>query len=76
MMLILITLICYLTITCTVVTEVLSSGRTGPVAGACEVFLDVDASHEAGLFSPDGEISEYSLNNAQILPSSSEVLEC
>ena len=59
----------------TVVTEVLSSGRAGPVPGACEVFLDVDASLEAGLFSPDGEISECSLNDAQILPSSSEVLE-
>ena len=55
----------------TVVTEVLSSGRAGPVPGACEVFLDVDASLEAGLFSPDGEISECSLNDAQILPSSS-----
>ena len=30
---------------------------------------------EAGLFSPDSEISECSLNDAQILPSSSEVLE-
>ena len=59
----------------TVVTEVLSSGRAGPVPGACEVFLDVDASLEAGLFSPDGEISECSLNDAQILPSSSEALE-
>ena len=59
----------------TVVTEVLSSGRAGPVPGACEVFLDVDASLEAGLFSSDGEISECSLNDAQILPSSSEVLE-
>ena len=59
----------------TVVTEVLSSGRAGPVPGACEVFLDVDASLEAGLFSPDGEISECSLNDAQILNSSSEVLE-
>ena len=59
----------------TVVTEVLSSGRAGPVPGACEVFLDVDASLEAGLFSPDGEISQCSLNDAQILPSSSEVLE-
>ena len=43
--------------------------------GACEVFFDVDASLEAGLFSPDGEISECSLNDAQILPSSLEVLE-
>ena len=59
----------------TVVTEVLSSGRASLVQGACEVFLDVDASHEARLFSPDGEISECSLNDAQILPSSSEVLE-
>ena len=59
----------------TVVTEVLSSGRAGLLPGACEVFLDVDASHEARLFSPDGEISECSLNDAQILPSSSEVLE-
>ena len=59
----------------TVVTEVLSSGRAGPVLGACEVFLDVDASLEAGLFSPDGEISQCSLNDAQILPSSSEALE-
>ena len=30
---------------------------------------------EAGLFSPDDEISQCSLNDAQILPSSSEVLE-
>ena len=37
----------------TVVTEVLSSGRAGPVPGACEVFLNVDASLEAGLFSPE-----------------------
>ena len=59
----------------TVVTEVLSSGRAGPVPGVCEVFLDVDASLEAGLFSPDGKISECSLNDAQILPSSSEVLD-
>ena len=59
----------------TVVTEVLSSGRAGPVPGACEVFLDVDASLEAGLFSPDGEISQCILNDAQILPSSSEALE-
>ena len=40
-----------------------------------EVFLDVDASLEAGLFSPDGEISQCSLNYTQILPSSSEALE-
>ena len=59
----------------TVVTEVLSSGRAGPVQGACDVFLDVDARLEAGLFRSDGEISECSLNDAQILPSSSEVLE-
>ncbi|XP_067023843.1 mucin-21-like [Acropora muricata] len=55
----------------TFVTEVLSFGRAGPVPGECEVFLDIDASLEAGLFSPDGEISECSLNDAQILPSSS-----
>ena len=59
----------------TVVTEVLSSGRAGPLPEACEVFLDVDTSLEAGLFSPDDEISECSLNDAQILPSSSEALE-
>ena len=59
----------------TVVTEVLSSGRAGPVPGACEVFLDVNTSLEAGLFNPDGEISECSLNDPQILPSSSEALE-
>ena len=36
----------------TIVTEVLSSGRAGPVPGAYEVFLDVDASLEAGSFKP------------------------
>ena len=56
----------------TVVTEVLSSGRAGPVPEACEVFLDVDTSLEAGLFGPDGEISECSLKDSQILPSSLE----
>ena len=38
----------------TVVTEVLSTCRAGPVPGECEVFLVVDASLEAKLFSPDG----------------------
>ena len=52
----------------TVVTEVLSSGRAGPVPGACEVFLDVDASLEAGLFSPDGEISQCCLNALRFSP--------
>ena len=54
-----------------VVTEVLSSGRVGPVPGTDGVLMDMDASLEAGLFSPEG-ISECSLNDAQILPSSSE----
>ena len=54
-----------------VVTEVLSSGRVGPVPGTDGVLMDVDASLEAGLFSSGG-ISECSLNDAQILPSSSE----
>ena len=51
-----------------VVTEVLSSGCAGPVSGADGFLMDMDACLRAGPFSLEGEASECSHNNAQILP--------